>query len=107
MEYVHGVAEAEALFRLVSTRSRLLNLYAGAGTFLGCEWIDPRRKIPEQYVLDLKERQFLYGIQAFTEMDIYLGRRLAVGVRAACPLTFTSLVRSAQWESGLVLRIDI
>lgn len=106
-DYMHVGVEGNAMFRMLSTRSRIFSMYIGGGAFIGAELADPWRRLPDYMSLETDKTKFLYGIQASAEMDLYILKRLSVGIRGTVPINFSSGFGWFHWETGLVLRFDI
>lgn len=107
LEHSHVGVESEAMFRVLSTRSRMFSLYLGGGAFIGAELVDPRGVLPDWMSLQTERNRFLYGIHGAAEMDLYILKRLSVGIRGTVPISFSSSFGWLNWETGLVLRFDI
>ena len=86
-------------FRLLATRSRGINWYAGAGAFAGIEYLDPLHRLPSYLDLGRKQLSFLYGVYARTTLEIFLGMRVALLVQATLPVNFSSSV--SHWHYGV------
>lgn len=104
--YTHIVLESDAMYRLLSTRSRSISLYGGGGAFIGVELTDPFSKLPDWISTDIGKAEFLYGIQAMLEADFYVMKRLSIGIRGAVPINFSSAHNWFHWETGLAFRYD-
>lgn len=107
MEYHHLRAEGGYMHRLLATRSRSLNLYAGGTGFIGIEYYDPWRRIPGNIETGLPEASFIYGITASLEMEIFTLRRVAIVIGADLPLSLLSLVNTLHFQVDAGLRISI
>lgn len=94
-------------FRLVATRSRAVNLYAGGGAFVGAELVDPLRRVPGYYTLPVASTSFLYGIYAKSLVEFYLGRRLAITAQAVTHLTPSNKLHLFGFVAGVGLKLII
>lgn len=103
MQYAHICAKASYLHRLIATRSRGLNLYAGAEVFAGAEMDDPFKKIATME----RGNTFIYGLSPALEIETYIGRRLAVILNAKAPVSFSSRYGAIRYQIGAALRIVI
>ena len=100
----HIAATGGYLWRLAATRSRGFNWYAGAGAFMGVEWLDPMRKLPSYIDLGVADIRFLYGIYAKTVVEVFLAPRFAVILQGAVPVNFSSVAGFIHWQGGLGLK---
>lgn len=92
------------MFRLVSTRSRSLGLYAGGVAWGGVEVVDPLKTLPEDVVLTIeKDPSFVFGVTPRVELEIYFGRHFALTLGGQVPVAFMSRIRyaTAQGTAGL------
>lgn len=91
-------------YRLVSTRSRVLSLYAGAGAWVGLESVDPFKKLPESIVLpSLPDHKFVFGVTPEVNVEVFMGSHFALVVGGRLPLAFLSNIRmvTAQARAGI------
>ena len=90
LEYLPIVGGCDYMYRLISTRSRLVNLYCGGGVFLGYEIYDPFKKIPTYIDIQFPEGIFIYGINVNLESEIFLSRTIAFLVGLKMPVVVPS-----------------
>lgn len=91
------------MFRLASTRSRWLSLYAGGGAWVGLESVDPLKRLPESIVLPgLPDHKFVFGVTPEVEVELFMGNHFALVVGGRMPLAFLSNIRmlTAQARAG-------
>ena len=88
-------------WRLAATRSRSVDWYAGAGAFMGVEWLDPLRELPSHIDLGVSEIRFLYGIYAKTVLELFVAPRFAIVLQGAVPVNFSSVTGYVHWQAGL------
>lgn len=109
-DYLHLGLSVDHLWRIVKNHSRTLNLYAGAGVFLGMEMIDPSNRWPSGSVFPFSSRNtFLYGIDAQMEFEWFFLRSvpnlaLVTGVRL--PLNFSSQIKKFNQEFSLGVKYN-
>ena len=94
------------MFRLVSSRSRAISLYAGGGGFLGYEVVDPMRRLSEHIVLNVRKRTFLYGIYAAVEAEVFFVEKVALVFKGILPVNFVSQLGKVHYECGVGLRVN-
>ena len=104
--YTDLCAEGGYMFRLASSRSRAISLYAGCGGFLGYEVIDPMRHLPEHIVLNVKKRAFLYGLYAAVEAEVFFLEKVALVFKGTLPVNFVSQLGKVHYECGAGLRLN-
>lgn len=104
LRYDDAVAAGGYMFRLVATRSRSLNLYAGGGILVGVEVLDPLNRLPGYIDLGRSRVSFQYGLYAHALGEIFLGRRLALVVNGRIPVNFSSAVKHFHWQAGVGLK---
>ena len=105
LEYAHVAAAGGYFWRLAATRDRALDWYAGAGAFMGVEWMDPFGRLPAQVVLGAEEIRFLYGVYAATMLEVFLGRKFALLVRGGAPVNFSARTGYVHWQAGLGFKV--
>ena len=84
--------DAFRTLRLVGTRSRSLNLYAGGGAFAGIEAIDPKRRLPSYLDTGLKDISFLYGLYAKGLTELFIGRKVSLTTACGLNVYFSSAI---------------
>lgn len=104
--YTDICAEGGYMFRLISSRSRAISLYAGGGGFLGYEVVDPMRRLPEHIVLNVRKRTFLYGIYAAVEAEVFFVEKVALVFQGILPVNFVSQLGKVHYECGAGLRVN-
>ena len=107
MGYLHAAAYGEWMYRLAGTRNRCLNLYGGAGAFLGYEAVDAWDLIPSEMKEDYASGYFLYGLSASLELEIFLSRRVAVTLVGRLPVNFSSQFGWLHYHAGAGLRVNL
>ena len=95
------------MHRLACTRSRNLSLYAGGGTFIGYEFYDPKKRLPEYIDTGLPVGNFLYGINAMAEVEFFFHRIIALVVYAELPVNFSSPLSKVRYRAGAGIRINL
>ena len=98
-------ASGNYLFRLVGTRSRSVNLYGGAGAFLGYEAIDPMHKMPSTIQTNLKNGYFLYGLQAKLVAEFFISKSFAFTLNGCVPINFSSPMGWFHYDIGLGMKV--
>ena len=101
----HIAASGGYLWRLAATRSRSCNWYAGAGAYVGIEWLDPFGKLPGYIDLGVADIRFLYGVYAKTVLEVFLSPRFAMLIQGAAPVNFSSVTGYINWQAGLGVKI--
>lgn len=92
------------LFRLAGTRSRSINLYGGAGAFLGYEAIDPMHKLPSTIQTNIKNGYFLYGLQAKLVAEFFIAKKVAIVIDGCVPVNFSSPMGWFHYDLGVGLK---
>ena len=92
------------LFRLVGTRSRGVNLYGGAGAFLGYEAIDPMRRLPDSIQTSLDSGYFLYGLQAKLVAELFIAKKVAFILEGSIPVNFSSPMGRFHYDAGVGMK---
>ena len=98
-------ASGNYLFRLVGTRSRSVNLYGGAGAFLGYEAIDPMHRLPSTIQTNLKNGYFLYGLQAKLVAEFFISKSFAFTLNGCVPINFSSPMGWFHYDIGLGMKV--
>ena len=98
-------ASGNYLFRIVGTRSRSVNLYGGAGAFLGYEAIDPMHKLPSTIHTNLKNGYFLYGLQAKLVAEFFISKSFAFTLNGCVPINFSSPMGWFHYDIGLGMKV--
>lgn len=106
MGYMHIAAYGEWMYRLVGTRNRALNLYGGAGAFLGYEAIDTWGLLPDTVKTDYASGYFLYGVNLSLELEIFFSRRAAFLLCGGLPINFSSQFKKVHTHAGAGLRFN-
>lgn len=107
MEYMPAAVFGNWMYRLVGTRSRMFNLYAGAGAFLGWEFFDPWKTLPDFLSEEIGSGVFIYGINAKLQAEIFFTRRTAFLISGSAPMNFTSPCSWIQPTAAFGIRIDL
>lgn len=107
MPYMPLCAFADWMYRIVGTRSRVFNMYAGAGVFLGWEFYDPGKTLPDFISSSLSSGTFLYGVEAKLQMEVFVSKRLALLFSGVAPFNFSSPCSWIQAYGSLGIRLDL
>lgn len=107
IEAIQITATSSYLARIAATRARRLNIYGGGGIFIGYEFFDPFKKLPEYIATDSQGGCFVYGILAKTELEFFVSRQFAIVGSASVPLNIQSQTGRFHWEAGIGIRINI
>lgn len=99
--------EGTYMHRLVCNRSRSFSLYGGGGLFIGYEFYDPTRKLPDYIDTSLEEGAFIYGLKCSTEAEIFITRQIAVTIRCTAPLAFSSIAGLLNLRYSMGIRLNI
>ena len=95
MAFPHVFADGGYMFHIVSTRSRSVNLYGGAGGFLGAELVDPWGRIPESSKISPSGKaygtSFLYGFYPEVTVEFFPFDSVAFFLDARMPVNFVSI----------------
>ena len=102
---LNTVAEGAYMFRLVGTKSRSVNLYGGAGVFMGYETVDPMHRIPWTIQTNLKKGYFLYGLQAKLAAEFFVSRTVALTLDGCVPVNFSSPLGKIHCDLGVGVKI--
>lgn len=99
-------ARGNYMWRMVSTRSRCVNLYGGCGLQMGCELIDPFHELPGSVDLGLDRKQsFIIGPSADLALELFPLRQVGMVLGGRIPFLFLSQV--ATKLSGKTIFCDI
>lgn len=93
--------------RLVGTRSRNVSLYAGGGVFIGYEFYDPKKELPQYIDTGLPVGNFLYGITASIEGEFFILRNVALVAYGELPVNFSSPLSKVRYRVGAGIRINL
>lgn len=107
MQYLPVCAYGNWMYRIAATRTRSFNLYAGMGAFLGWEFYDPGKTLPESISEELSKGTFLYGINPKIQMQIFPSKRFSVLLSGIAPINFSSPCSWIQPCVSLGLRLDL
>ena len=105
MRYIDMYARGGYQFRLASSRSRGIGLYAGAGIFAGAECADPFNSIPNYISLNVPQWQFLYGVYGKALLEVFIAKKVALTVDACMPVNFSSKLTPLHWSAGLGFKV--
>lgn len=109
---LHAVAEGEFMFRLVSTRTRFFNLYAGSGLFLGAEMTDPYKHLRDgewpvgsdgKY---LPKASFIFGLSPRLEAEMFIFPHTAITIYGRMPLSILSKYGVFHVETGVGVKYN-
>ena len=85
-------------WRLVSTYSRVFSIYAGADAFVGINKLQVLRKLDEEMTVPAPDEEFAYGTVPEIEMELFLGRRVALLLGVQCPVTLGTSLQTDTWN---------
>lgn len=97
------------MYRLAGTYGRRLNLYIGAGAFLGINHYEAFRKLPGELQGDFPKAEFVYGAEPAVDLEVFPFRRVAIVVGIQSPFTLSSSLSTDLWHlsGSLGVRINI
>lgn len=78
------------MHRLISDRKRIVSLYSGGGAFIGYEFYDPFKKLPDYIEKTIADNAFIYGICGSVEVEFFIMKQIALTISVNLPLTFGS-----------------
>ena len=107
LEYIDSAICGGYMHRLIATKSRSICLYAGGGAFIGYEFYDPRKRLPEHIDTRLPVGNFLYGVNAGAEAEFFFIRTVALVVYAELPVNFSSPLSKVRYRVGAGIRINL
>lgn len=111
MEFPHVFADGGYMFRIVSTRSHGLNIYGGAGGFLGVELVDPQGKIAPSGKISPSGKvygtSFLYGFYPQLTAEVFPFESVAFFVDARMPVNFVSIGGHIFFYLSVGVRINL
>lgn len=107
MRYMQITATGEYLYRILTVRSRAFSLYGGGGVFLGWEFYDPMRKLPEEIDIGIADGTFLYGVRPRIETEVFFCRNAALVIGTSIPVNLSSPVRKYHIELTAGIRLNI
>lgn len=85
-------------WRLISTYSRVFNVYAGADAFVGVNKLQVLKKLDEEMKIACPDEEFAYGCVPEIEMELFLGRRVALLLGVQCPITLGTSLQTDTWN---------
>ena len=95
MDFPHIFADGGYMFRIVSNRSHSVNLYGGAGGFLGVELVDPKGRIDPSGKISPSGKaygtSFLYGFYPELVAEFFPFETVAFILDARVPVNFVSI----------------
>ena len=98
---------ADYMYRVASTRSRSVNLYVGGGVFLGWEFYDPRKRIPDYIDTGLPDGTFIYGVAPAIDSEFFITRTIALTLGARSPISISSKTEILKLHLKAGIRINI
>ena len=107
MKYLDLSCSGGYMHRLVGTRSRNINLYAGGEAFLGFETYDPMNELPSTIDTGLPSGSFIYGISPQVVAEFFLAGRLALVAGCSVPVNLSSPITKIRPKFNLGLRLNI
>ena len=108
LDYVDLYAQGGYLYRIISNRSRSLNLYGGGGVFIGYEIYDPMKRVPSHLATNLPEGgTFLYGIDPRIEFEAFVARKVAVTLGISSPINFSSSLTKIRPKATLGIKLNL
>lgn len=92
MSFLHLTAGPSWMFRLVSSRSRSVSLYAGAFAFVGWERFDPLGSLPQDILFPegVSESSLLAGLGPVASLEWFLSGAFALRLSARVPVSIAS-----------------
>lgn len=105
-------AEGRWLFRVFNTRSRALNVYAGAGLFVGAELLDPSSRLSPSTESGLSNNgysgtAFIYGLSPRLEAELFVSEWVALYGSVSVPVCMgTRLPSVIDCEAGVGVRFN-
>ena len=105
-EYTHFFVAGDWMFRCVSTVSRSLSFYVGAGVFTGYEAYDMMHKIPGNISVNLDKGAFLYGVRPSVELEYFVAEKAALLLNGSLPMHFGSPTGWFKWSAGVGFRYN-
>lgn len=95
MDFPHVFADGGYMFRFLSSRSHSVNLYGGAGGFLGAELVDPSGKIEPSGKISPSGKvyatTFLYGFYPELTAEFFPFGAVAFFLDMRIPVNFVSI----------------
>ena len=85
-------------WRFISSYTRAFNVYAGADAFVGLNKLQVLRKLDEEMKIACPGEEFAYGVVPEVEMEIFLGRRVALLLGVQCPITLGTSLQTDTWN---------
>ncbi len=97
------------MYRILGTYSRMLNVYAGGGVFIGGNSYEVFSPLPDEYAGAFAESEFAYGVEPAVEVELFAGSRVAFTLGAQLPVTFSSYYSRGMWlpTASLGIRINL
>lgn len=102
---LHAMIEGGYLFRIAGTRCHSVNLYGGAGAFLGYEAVDPKRRLPSSLQTNLKDCYFLYGLHAKLVAEFFISKAVAFTLNGCAPINFSSPLGKIHYDAGVGMKV--
>lgn len=86
-DYVNVTADFDWMWRVAGSYSRVVNLYLGAGAFIGADIPQVLVRLPEQYLFS-GGTCFIYGVSPSVLLEIYMSKRCALTLSGKSPFSF-------------------
>ena len=107
MRYIPLTGGADYMHRIAATRSRSVNLYIGAGAFLGYEFYDPWKTVPPYMETGREGGAFIYGLSPGLVSEFFMTRAVALTLSARMPVSFSSQAKIIKAHIKAGIRINI
>lgn len=106
LQYLRLEGMGRFMYRVYGTRSRAINAYVGGDLFVGCEFMDPFRRLSATTKLPgYSDAKFIFGLSPRLEGEFFLTPSLGLVVPVRVPVTFLSQFgRAVGVEVGLGVR---
>ena len=95
------------MYRLAASYGRRVNLYVGAGAFVGLNRYEVFRRLPEELSGSFPEEEFVYGAEPRIDLELFLFRRTAFVLGVQSPITLSSSLKTDLWHVSASLGIRI
>ena len=93
------------MYRVLGSYGRTVNLYIGAGAFLGLNHYEVFHKLPPELAGDFPKVEFIYGAEPEIDFEIFPFRRVAFVLGIQSPLTLSSSLPTDLWHLSASLGI--
>ena len=107
LSYIPIAIGADYMYRVASTRSRSVNLYVGGGVFLGWEFYDPRKRIPDYIDTGLPDGTFIYGVTPAIDSEFFITRTVALTLESRMPVSISSKTEILKLHLKAGIKVNI